>query len=508
MTLTIHTEEDDKRQLTIKIEVDEARVQKAMRVKARELAHEIRVPGFRKGKAPYGVIVRRVGVEPLRVETVEDMIQPVFEEALTQAEVVPYAQPSFDDMVVEPLQLTFTVPLEPVVTLGDYRALRKEIDPVSVTDEAVDEALEQVQIRHQNIEEVERPVEEGDIVTFSGIGLFLTPALKTEDESDDQDDVVPTEEDAGTGGTEAGTKEEAEGDKDEVVEPSDEEDVIDEAVSYEPETIFDDDDLELLIDSEAWFPGTPFVENFIGLAVGDEKNFHFTFPEDFEEADYAGREAEFVVTVLNVKNRELPALDDDLAMLEGDYESLAELRESLRADLQERAEEVAKNALIENMIDDMMDDTEMVFPPAAVALEVDGILDDFKAQITRSGWEFEDYLKIQATTEESLREDFRQSGETRLRRRLILRQLILAEKLQVNTEDVDAIIEERVSHFADNKELQDGMRNFYRSGSGFDSISGEVLSDKVYERIRAIYAGEAPDLDALETETAVADEEE
>ena len=95
-----------------------------------------------------------------------------------------------------------------------------------------------------------------------------------------------------------------------------------------------------------------------------------------------------------------------------------------------------------------------------------------------------------------------------MRRRLILRQLILAEKLQVNTEDVDAIIEERVSHFADNKELQDGMRNFYRSGSGFDSISGEVLSDKVYERIRAIYAGEAPDLDALETETAVADEEE
>lgn len=501
MTLTIHTEEDDKRQLTFKIEVEEDRVQKAMRAKARKLAGEIRVPGFRKGKAPYGVIVRRVGAETLRFETVEDMIQPVFEEALTQAKVEPYAQPSLDDMVIDPLQLTFTVPLEPVVTLGDYRSLRKDIEPVSVTDEAIDEALEQVQIRHQNIEDVERAVEEGDVVTFSGEGLFLTPSLKIEKEteqteSSDQDEAATAQEDAESD------------DAAEAVEPSDDEDAADEDAPYVPETIFEDDNLELLMDSKKLFPGTPFVENFIGLEVGDEKTFTFTFPEDFEEADFAGRDAEFNITVLNVKNRDLPALDDELAKLEGDYETLDELRENLRKDLQKQAEEDAKSVLIEGMIDDMLADTTIVFPPAAVDLEVDGMLEEFKGQITRSGWEYEDYLKLQNSTEESLRENFRENGEVRLQRRLILRQLILEEKLQVKTEDVDAIIEERVSRFADNEELQDGMRNFYRSGSGFDSISSEVLSEKVYERIQEIYMGEAPDLDALEIETAVADEEE
>ncbi len=497
MTLTIHTEEDDKRQLTFKIEVEEARVQKAMRVKAREFAREIHVPGFRKGKAPYGVIVRRVGADALRAEAVEDMIQPVFEEALTQEEIVPYAQPSLDDMVVEPLQLTFTVPLEPVVTLGDYRALRKEIEPISVTDEAVEEALEQVQLRHQNIEEVERPVEEGDVVTFAGIGQFLSPSLKTEEAEEEIDAEEVVEDDSND-----------ETVVEEIEETSEEEDATDEDEPYQPETIFEDDNLELLMDSEKLFPGTPFVENFVGLEIGDDAEFSFTFPEDFEEADFAGRDAEFNITILNVKNRDLPALDDELAKSEGNYETLDELRASLRADLQKQAEEEAKNELIEGMIDDMLDDTEMVFPSAAVDMEVDAMLEEFKAQVTRSGWEFEDYLKMQNSTEDSLREDFRENGEVRLRRRLIFRQLILDEKLQVKAEDVDAIIEERVSRFADNEELQEMMRNFYRNESGFDSISGEVLSDKVYERIQAIYAGEAPDLDALEAETAVADEEE
>jgi trigger factor len=173
VTLTIQTTEDDRRQLTVTIEVEESRVQKAMQAKARELSREIQLPGFRPGKAPYDVVVRRIGEDTLRGEAIEDLVQPVFEEALNQAELDPYAQPSLDDIQTKPLVLTFTVPLSPTVTLGAYRDHRQEVEAVAVTDEALQEALEHVQAHHQVIEAVDRPAAEGDVVTLSGSGRLV-----------------------------------------------------------------------------------------------------------------------------------------------------------------------------------------------------------------------------------------------------------------------------------------------------------------------------------------------
>ena len=109
MTLTIHKEEDEQRQLALTIEVEEKRVEQAMRKTARKLAGNLHVPGFRRGKAPYNVILRRFGRDAVRAEAVEEMIQPIFEEALDQLEEPPYAQANFDDMEMEPLVLKFTI---------------------------------------------------------------------------------------------------------------------------------------------------------------------------------------------------------------------------------------------------------------------------------------------------------------------------------------------------------------------------------------------------------------
>ena len=125
MTLTINTVEDDQRQLKLTVEVSEDRVEEAMRKKARQLGSEVRVPGFRRGKVPYNVVVQRFGQSLVRAEAIEDMVQAVYEEATTEADVDAYGRPSLDDMEIEPLVMTFTIPLEPVVTLGDYREIRK-----------------------------------------------------------------------------------------------------------------------------------------------------------------------------------------------------------------------------------------------------------------------------------------------------------------------------------------------------------------------------------------------
>lgn len=460
MTLTIHTAEDDLRQLTLTIEVDEERVRKAMQAKARELGREVQLPGFRPGKAPYDVIVRRIGEDTLRAEAIEDLAQPVFEEALQQEGIEPYARPTLDDIEPKPVVLKFTVPLSPMVTLGDYRAIRQDVEEIQVTEEALNEALEHVRTRHQVIETVERPAEVGDVVAISGGGKFATPPPAAE-----------------------GEEQAAEG-----------------------ETIFEEERLEILLDDKTLFPETPFVENVVGLSAGDQKEFSFTFPDPYEqETEYAGREAIFDVTVLEVKKRELPPLDEELAKLEGNFETLDDLRAALRRDLTTQAEEADREKTIDDMIHHLIEGATMVYPPAAIEAQIDDMLEDFKNRLARSGWKYEDYLNLQGMTEESLRADFNENAEDQLRHQLALRQFILDEKLRVEAADIDEIIEERIARF-DNDGLRDSMRNYYRSGRGFDLISSEVLSNKAYERVRAIYSGNAPDLDAIVD--VAADEEE
>lgn len=460
MTLTIQSSEDDLRQLTLTIEVDEDRVRKAMQKKARELSREVHLPGFRPGKAPYDVLVRRIGEDTLRAEAVEDLVQPVFEEALEQEGVDLYAQPSLENIELHPVTFKFIVPLSPTVVLGDYRAIRQDVEDVQVTDEALTEALEYVRMRHQVIEPVERAAEAGDVVTIGGRGKFTAPKPAAE-------------------GEEAAT---------------------------EGEMLFEEESLDLLLDDKTLFPDTPFVENLIGMSVGDQKEFTFVFPDPYEQdAEYAGREATFDVTILAVKRRELPALDDELAKLEGKYETLDELREALRDDLAKEAEATIKEKTIDDMIHHLIEDATMVYPPAAVEAQIDDMLEDFKNRLARSGWKYEDYLNLQGMTEENLRADFNENAEDQLRHQLALRQFILDEKLRVTAADVDELIDERIARF-DNPGLRDSMRAYYRKGQGFDMISSEVLSNKAYERIRAIFSGNAPDLDALDEEAA--DEEE
>lgn len=477
MTLTIQTEQDEQRQLLMTIEVPEERVKKQMRLTARKLARDANIPGFRRGKAPYHVIVSRVGQQALRSEAIEELLQPVFEEAMEEISPDIYAPAQFDDMEIDPLVLKFTVPLTPEVELGDYRALRKEIEPVNVTDEAVAEALENIQTRHQELEDVDRPIQAGDLIAISGKGELIIDEVEADSDEDDTDKAEETDEAAET------------------------------ANEAETDTVlFDTERLELIMDSSKLFPGTDFVDNIIGLALGESKSFNVTFPEDFEDEELAGKEATFNIEILQVQKRILPDLDDALAETEG-HQSLEEMRNKTRENLVEAAEAQAKNDLIEAMIDDVLEISTMVYPPAAVEVEIDNRLESFKNQVTRSGWEWEDFLKLQSNTEADLREEFRESATEAVERQLILREIILAEKLTIKDEDVDAKIDERVAAFGDNETLANSMRDFYKQGAGFDSISSEILMDKVAERIEAILSGKAPDLAELEAAEAEEDDE-
>jgi trigger factor len=468
VTLTIHTEENDQRQLIVTVEVGEERVQQAMRNKARELAKDIHIPGFRKGKAPYHVILRRVGEETLRFEAVEKMVQPIFEEVVRDNEIDLFGQPSLDDIEMNPTVFRFTMSLSPKVVLGDYRVLRRELVAPQVTEEALAAALEQVRVRHQSIEAVDRPVMAGDVVTLSGVGKLMRQVNEEEG----------TEEDGET------------------------------AVSADEQILFEEDHTELLMEPSVLFPGTPFVDNIIGMSAGEEKEFSFTFAADYEDSELAGREAHFSVYLLDVKNRTLPELNDDLAKLEGSYETLDDLRQSLRDNLQQQAEAEATNELIEHMIDDLMLSATISYPPAAIQQQLDGMLESIKQRTTRSGWKWEDYLQMSGMSEDDLRESLQDNAHTQLERQLVLRQFIISEKLTITAEDVDKKIEARLDVFGDNDEVKKNLRDYFSRGSGFETVSNEVLMDKLVARIKAVLTGEAPALDSLEIADALEQDEE
>lgn len=444
MTLNIQTEENEQRQLKVTVEVPEERVQEQMRRTARKFARDVAVPGFRRGKAPYNVLVQRLGREYIRSEAVEEMLDPIFNETLTEVDVAPYGQVSLDDLQMEPLVVSFTIPMEPVVKLGDYRSIRREIEPVELDEEAVDEALEHRRSHHEVLEPVNRPVMSGDVVAVSGTGEII-------------------EEDA-------------------------------------TEVIMDEERIELLMDPDRTFPRTGFVDNLIGMEVGDEGEFTVTFPEDYDEEELSGREATFTITVLDVKSRYLPVLNDEFAKEEGDYETLEELRQKLRQDLQEQAEQAARDDLIDSFVEEVAESAEIVFPPSVVDQELTQMLENLKSQITQSGWQWDDYLTLQGETEESLRERWREQAEERVQRGLIVRQLIEEEKLALSEEELDAAIDERLERFDANDELREQMREFFRQPQGMEIISNDMIMEKVYERIEAIVTGNAPDLDALEEE--------
>ncbi len=455
MTLNISTQEDDQRQLAVTVEVDEKRVRQAMQKAAKDYARKLRIPGFRPGKAPYGIVKGYVGEENLRQDALNDILPKIFEETLAQIDVEPYAQPTLDDVDFDPLILKMTVPLEPIVVLGDYREMRREIDAVEVSDEAVDEAIDLVRQQQATTELVERASALGDELVINGKG------------------VVPAEDEDG-----------------------------------EEDPIFDQENHHVRLEADAVFPETDFAEQLVGLSAGDEKTFTVTFPDAYEDETLAGKTATFTVEVQEVLERTVPELDDEFAKNQtGDFETLEDYRAERKEQLQEQAEEQAKNDLIEEMIGEMLENVEeLVYPQGVLSAEIDEMLNGIKQQIQQIGWSWDAYLEARDLTEEEMRDEFEEGAVDRLERRLVFQKFVQTEQLLLSQEEIDSAVEKRLETF--DEEMRGYMRP-YLEGEGGAMIRQELLTNKVYDRIAAIFAGEAPELtDTAEEVDAVADEPE
>ncbi len=438
--MKIETHKHDDGTLDLTIEVEDERVQTALRAAARQLAKRYRVPGFRPGKAPYDVILRQFGEGALYELALEDLGPKVYAEALEQEKIEAYGPGSLQNFTTKPLVLKFTLPLRPEVDLGDYRSLRLPYTAPEVRDEQVNEALEHLREHQAVMEPVERSAAMTDVVVLDVKGYL------NEGEN-----------------------------------PSD--------------FLLADENVSLLLDEKTDWPAPGFAPHILGLKAGENKKFDLTFPEDYANEPLRGQAAHFEATVKEVKQRVVPEWSDELARAIGDYQTVDELRRRVREDLAREAGSAVERDYNEQILTQLLGQATIRYPLVLLEEEVDDLLKDLDRRLREQRLTLDDYLKIEGKTKDDLREEYRPRATERLKRALILGKVVELEKLDISDEDVDDQIEKLSTPFG---EQAGAIRKLFATADARRSLSVDLITRKALQRLAAIARGEDVPLPAAE----------
>ncbi|MBI3176640.1 MAG: trigger factor, partial [Chloroflexi bacterium] len=449
-------------EVRLSVEVDPAEAEQAKRAAARRLAQKYKIPGFRLGKAPYEIIARHLGESAVWEEAMEPLGQKVYKAALTEAGLHAFAPGQLVDVKLDPVTFTFNVPLPPEVALGDYRSARLGYDDPEITEEALDAALEHLREHQAVLEPVERAAQLGDVITMDIAGAAEPAADPSAEAPADS----------------AGPVEPAPAAEDVATPPGD-------------EFLLDDKDIEVLLDPELEWPVPGFVETVAGIAVGEERHIELRFPDDYGNETLRGRLGKFDVKCTSVKSRSVPEWDDELAKSLGEYESLADMREKVRAELFASAQHEKTEEYNRSVVDVVVAGASVRFPPALLQEEVDDLVQDLDRRLHEQKLTVNDYLKIQKLTLEKLRADLEAPARERLRRSLVLSKVIAVEGVEVTDSDITERIERIVSPFGDNS---DRFRELFQTEVARRSTRLDLLTEKAIARLASIARGENPPL--------------
>jgi trigger factor len=445
--LKVSTEDLGSRQVMLTIEVDEQRVERTLRGVARRVSRDYSIPGFRRGRAPFSVILQRFGREALLQEAMEDLIRELYEEALESEGLEPYDIGSLDDVQLDPLVFKLRVPLRPTVDLGNYRELRVEPPVVTVEEEEIDDEVERLREANALLEPAgDRTAEMGDWIS------------------------------------------------------------VDVSAVLAAETLVREDAHEMVLDAEDGEFEDGFAQQVVGLKPDEEKQFGLTLSEDWGETR-VGQEATFTVTLREVRSRTLPDPDDDLARTVGDYDTIEELRQSIRDRFDANAQREADAEYTDEVFDAFVAEATIEYPPDMVETQIDSIVGDVESRLQPQGISLEDYFKLSGQSEEEFRESVRPRAVSFTERGLLLGELARVENLDVEGQEVEERIALLTSQWG---ERAGEVRDMLSAPDSVRSIASGVLTDKTAQRMLAIARGEAPPLEEADAgasgEPAEADE--
>lgn len=512
--VTVQTEHLEDHSARLTVDVPTERIEKAMRQTARQIAKKAKIPGFRPGKAPFNIIVNMFGFDYVLSESLEQIGNDIYREALEASEVEPYAPGSLTDVEEQGKKLVFVVPKRPTIDLGDYRSVRVEYEEPEVTDAMVEEAMENLRDQQAVVEDVDRPAKMGDQVR---IEHFYVAALLTDEEIAEQEAAEAREEadslmeedleavDDALAEDEApqAEAEAAETDAEAATDESEAE-ADDETAADAPEReIFHQHDWTRVLDASDrdLFPG--FSEELVGAVAGDELEFYLDLPEDYEEEDLAGKRLRIEAVIEQVQSRMVPDWSDELAktISEDEFETILELRMNVREQLAEQAKQQNDRAIAEEALDHVVEGAELHYPDEVVDDYLDDIIRDLEQNVlSQQGLKLEHFLTMTGQSEEEFREGYRESAVRRAERSLALGELVRQEELAADESDIDQRIEAMIESMG-GEERAGQFRQFFGSEQSRYNISNQVATDRAMERLVAIAKGENPPVGVQRDET-------
>ncbi len=430
--MEITTETVEPRQVQLTIVMPDAVLDAARREVVAAFSRENKIPGFRPGKAPRARVAALVGDAAIEEEALERASRTVVQQAVEQEGLRPSAPVSIEKASDEPLTLRALVPLAPEVDLGDYNALRVELpEPESVPDDAVDETLERWRNEMAVLEPAEGAAEAGDVVRLSLVGTL--------------DDKI----------------------------------------------VFEEEALSLRLDSEQVADaGVPpeVVDELIGLAAGESHAFTLVYSEFWPQTELQGKTVSFQAEVDGVSRLTLPEMDDDLAQQLADVETLAELRETVRAQLEQRARMAGRDTQVEQVVDTMVERANFAYPPQLLEHEVADVIGDLRSRVERQGFRWEHWLEMQKENEDQILSDAEASARQRLERSLVMTAFVEREGISVSADEVQHEVEAFTQMLS-----APARRGMPDDETLRRQMGSRLLSSRAIARLMAIVSGEAAD---------------
>jgi trigger factor len=376
----------DPTQVELEIPIDPSELANEQERAFRELSKNVRMPGFRPGKVPRKLFEAQYGSAQIQERAMEAVVGKAYPKALEENDLDPVDSPQMELLPEEegqPVRVRATVAVRPQIELGTYKGIELEGPSAAVSDLDVENALTELRKDSGTLIPVDRPVALGDVPTIDYEGKI---------------DGVPFD-----GGK-------AENQPTEILE-------------------------------ERFIPG--FASGIVGMSAGETKDIEAHFPDDYSNAELAGKTAVFTITVHENKISELPELDDEFAKrFRGEGATVASLRDDLRARLEENARARQRRALSGVLMDKLIAAHDVALPAVMVERETENLTNESKGYIERAGLDWNAYLEKQGKTEDEVLASYRADAEQRVKGSLLVEAIAKAENIVATNADVDAEIEQ------------------------------------------------------------------
>ncbi|MCY3779786.1 MAG: trigger factor [Chloroflexi bacterium] len=473
--MNLQTERIDNHRAQFTIEIETDQLEEAKRQAARKISRQVRIKGFRKGKAPYRLVAQYVGEGAILEEALEALGDDLYKQALDEADVAPYGPGAFEDFKSEPTPtFVFSVPLQPEVDLCDYLDVRLDFEEPEVGDGEIDYGLKHLQMGQVEVLD--------DEIDVAGPGHRVTIAVDSEFVDGDPPDEAEAVaiEDALTAGDDQADETEADGPP----EPY---------VPRKGDTFVKDDHTQIILDPNE----DPFIHGFVGNLIGVERGsdveFELTIPDDDVEETIIGRQVSFVVTIKDIEAIAIPEMDDEFARRmsreRGDEESdLAGLRQSIRDEMTRIALDDARSEYSASVLDLIVDGAEIAYPDVMLTEGIDDMVGEFEANLKQRKLSLDQYLRMSNSTMDALREEYREQATQGLRQNLVLRELFDALDVEITEDQIDTRLDSVIARYGPGPEL----RKLFDTPQMRGNARNELMMNRLNAHLLAIGRGQDP----------------